>query len=62
MCAGEIFRLGDHTRRLFRYAEILDFEIAYRLAEIDEARKATRRRRAVPHPPLARLGPPLICG
>jgi branched-chain amino acid aminotransferase len=41
MYAGEIFRLGEHTRRLFRSAEILDFEIPFTLAEIDQACKET---------------------
>jgi branched-chain amino acid aminotransferase len=40
MYGGEIFHLGEHTRRLFRSAEILDFEIPFTLAEIDEACKA----------------------
>jgi branched-chain amino acid aminotransferase len=41
MYAGEIFHLAEHTRRLFRSAEILDFEIPYTLAEIDQACKDT---------------------
>ncbi|MDE2357360.1 MAG: branched-chain amino acid aminotransferase [Alphaproteobacteria bacterium] len=41
---GEIFRLTDHTRRLFRSAEILDFAIPFTVAEIDEACKETCRR------------------
>ena len=41
MYAGEIYQLGEHTRRLFRSAEILDFEIPYTLAEIDQACKET---------------------
>ncbi|HEY2047723.1 MAG TPA: branched-chain amino acid aminotransferase [Caulobacteraceae bacterium] len=41
MYAGDIFRLSEHTRRLFRSAEILDFEIPYTLAEIDQACKDT---------------------
>jgi branched-chain amino acid aminotransferase len=41
MYAGEIFHLSEHTRRLFRSAEILDFEIPYTLAEIDQACKDT---------------------
>jgi len=44
MYAGEIYRLGEHTRRLFRSAEILDFEIPYTLAEIDQACKQTCER------------------
>lgn len=34
---GEIFRLEDHTRRLFKSAEILDFEIPFTQAEISAA-------------------------
>lgn len=34
---GEIFRLTEHTERLFASARILDFEIPYTVAEIDEA-------------------------
>ena len=41
MYGGEIFKLTEHTERLFKSAEILDFEIPYTVAEIDEACKAT---------------------
>jgi branched-chain amino acid aminotransferase len=41
MYGGEIFRLSEHTRRLFRSAEILDFEIPFTVAEIDAACKET---------------------
>ena len=41
MYGGEIFKLTDHTERLFKSAEILDFKIPYTVAEIDEACKAT---------------------
>src|ERR1700709_2831496 len=41
MYDGEIFKLTQHTERLFRSAEILDFKIPYTVAEIDEACKAT---------------------
>ena len=34
---GEIFKLTEHTERLFRSAEILDFKIPYTVAEIDQA-------------------------
>lgn len=34
---GEIFRLEDHTQRLFKSAEILDFEIPFTQAEISAA-------------------------
>ncbi|WP_018183711.1 branched-chain amino acid aminotransferase [Kaistia granuli] len=38
---GEIFKLREHTERLFHSAEILDFQIPFTLDEIDEACKAT---------------------
>lgn len=41
MYGGEIFKLQEHTERLFKSAEILDFEIPYTVAEINEACKAT---------------------
>ena len=41
MYGGEIWRLTEHTRRLFRSAEILDFQIPFTVAEIDEACKQT---------------------
>jgi branched-chain amino acid aminotransferase len=41
MYDGEVFKLTEHTERLFRSAEILDFRIPYSVAEIDEACKAT---------------------
>ncbi len=34
---GEIFKLTEHTERLVRSAELLDFEIPYSVAEIDAA-------------------------
>jgi len=34
---GEIFKLTDHTKRLFRSAEILDMKIPYTVQEIDDA-------------------------
>ena len=40
MYGGEIFKLTEHTQRLFKSAEILDFSIPYSVAEIDEACKA----------------------
>lgn len=36
---GEIFKLREHTDRLFKSAEILDFEIPYTADEIDAASK-----------------------
>ena len=41
---GEIFKLREHTERLFKSAEILDFEIPYTVEEIDEACIATLER------------------
>jgi branched-chain amino acid aminotransferase len=38
---GEIFKLREHTERLFHSAEILDFTIPFSMDEIDEACKAT---------------------
>ena len=34
---GEIFKLTEHTERLYDSARILDFEIPYSVAEIDQA-------------------------
>jgi branched-chain amino acid aminotransferase len=39
MYNGEIFKLTEHTERLFRSAELLDFQIPYSVAEIDQACK-----------------------
>ena len=41
MYGGEIFELTAHTERLFKSAEILDMQIPFSVAEIDEACKAT---------------------
>ena len=41
---GQIFKLTEHTERLCRSAEILDFQIPFTVAEIDEACKATAAR------------------
>jgi len=41
MYGGEIFRLTDHSERLVKSAELLDFKIPYSVAEIDEACKET---------------------
>jgi branched-chain amino acid aminotransferase len=41
MYAGEIFKLTEHTERLFKSAELLDFTIPYSVAEIDQASKDT---------------------
>ena len=37
MYGGEIFKLREHTERLFNSAEILDFAIPFTVAEIDAA-------------------------
>ena len=36
---GEIFKSTEHSERLKRSAEILDFEIPYTVAEIDAAKR-----------------------
>lgn len=41
MYDGEIFRLTDHSERLHRSAELLDFQIPFSVAELDEACKQT---------------------
>ena len=41
MYGGEIFELTAHTERLFKSAEILDFEIPFTVAQIDRACKET---------------------
>ena len=41
MYDGEIFKLHEHTVRLFRSAELLEMDIPFTVAEIDEACKAT---------------------
>jgi branched-chain amino acid aminotransferase len=41
MYGGEIFKLTEHTQRLFKSAEILDFTIPFTVAEIDAACKET---------------------
>jgi branched-chain amino acid aminotransferase len=41
MYAGEIFKLTEHSQRLHRSAELLDFEIPFTVAEIDQACKDT---------------------
>jgi branched-chain amino acid aminotransferase len=41
---GEIFKLNEHTQRLFDSAEMLDMKIPYTVAEIDEACRETLKR------------------
>jgi len=42
--SGEIFKLTEHTQRLFYSAEILDMKIPYTVAEIDAACRETLKR------------------
>jgi branched-chain amino acid aminotransferase len=48
MYGGEIFRLTEHSERLHRSAQLLDFEIPFSVAEIDEACKQTCARNSLP--------------
>ena len=60
MYDGEIFKLTEHTERLFRSAEILDFQIPFTVAQIDEACKQTAARNGLDNcyvRPLAWRGP-----
>jgi len=60
MYDGEIFKLREHTERLFRSAEILGFQIPYSVAEIDEASKETCARNGLSEcyvRPVAYRGP-----
>ncbi|MEM7429441.1 MAG: branched-chain amino acid aminotransferase [Pseudomonadota bacterium] len=41
---GEIFKLREHTERLFESARLLDFEIPYTVQEIDDACNETLKR------------------
>jgi branched-chain amino acid aminotransferase len=41
MYAGEIFKLTEHSERLKRSGELLDFDLPYSVAEIDQACKDT---------------------
>ncbi|MFL5137051.1 MAG: aminotransferase class IV, partial [Microvirga sp.] len=36
---GEIYKSTEHSERLRRSAQVLDFEIPYTVAEIDEAKR-----------------------
>lgn len=44
---GEIFKLTEHTQRLFASAEILDMKIPYTVAEIDAACRETLKRQGL---------------
>jgi branched-chain amino acid aminotransferase len=37
---GEVFKSSEHSQRLRRSAEILDYEIPYSVAELDEAKRS----------------------
>ena len=63
MYDGEIFKLTEHTERLFRSAEILDFQIPFTVAQIDEACKQTAAKNGLTNcyvRPLAWRGPEQI--
>ncbi len=60
MYDGEIFKLTEHNERLFRSAEILDFQIPFTVAELDEACRQTAARNGLENcyvRPLAWRGP-----
>jgi len=60
MYDGEIFKLTEHNERLFKSAEILDFQIPFTVAEIDDACKLTAARNGLDNcyvRPLAWRGP-----
>jgi branched-chain amino acid aminotransferase len=45
---GEIFKCSEHSERLKRSAQMLDFEIPYSVAEIDAAKKLVLERNGQP--------------
>ncbi|QTN20558.1 branched-chain amino acid aminotransferase [Brevundimonas sp. AJA228-03] len=60
MYGGEIFKLTEHSERLARSAELLDFTLPYSVAEIDTACKETCARMGMEDAyvrPVAYLGP-----
>ncbi len=60
MYGGEIFKLTQHSERLARSAELLDFSLPYSVAEIDQACKDTCARMGMEDAyirPVAFLGP-----
>jgi branched-chain amino acid aminotransferase len=60
MYGGEIFKLTEHSERLARSAELLDFTLPYSVAEIDQACKDTCARMGMEDAyvrPVAYLGP-----
>ena len=44
---GDIFKLTEHTERLFKSAELLGFEIPYTVQEIDDACNETLKRQGL---------------
>jgi len=60
MYGGEIFKLTEHSERLARSANLLDFELPYSTAEIDQACKETCAKMGMEDAyirPVAFLGP-----
>jgi branched-chain amino acid aminotransferase len=60
MYGGEIFKLTEHSERLARSANLLDFELPYSVAEIDAACKETCAKAGLEDcyiRPVAYLGP-----
>jgi branched-chain amino acid aminotransferase len=60
MYGGKIFKLREHSERLIRSAELLDFQIPYTAEEIDAACIATCERNGMTEAyirPVAYLGP-----
>ena len=60
MYGGEIFKLTEHSERLARSANLLDFELPYSTAEIDQACRETCAKMGMEDAyvrPVAYLGP-----
>ncbi len=60
MYGGEIFKLTEHSERLVRSAELLDFTLPYSVAEIDQACRDTCAKMGMEDAyvrPVAYLGP-----
>ncbi|WP_425991396.1 branched-chain amino acid aminotransferase [Brevundimonas sp. TWP2-3-2] len=60
MYGGEIFKLTEHSERLARSADLLDFELPYSTAEIDQACRETCAKMGMEDAyvrPVAYLGP-----
>src|SRR4029079_16459902 len=47
--AGEIFKCTEHSERLKRSANVLDFEIPYSVAEIDAAKRLIVEKNGMPN-------------